>query len=105
MRLEQLQYLVDVAQTHSINSTAARCFATQQSVSVALKNLEQELDTLLLNRSATGVSLTRQGKETVKFSQDVLEGLVALKGKLAQINDQESNLCNESMENERSIRY
>ena len=45
MRLDQLKYLVDIAQTGSITSTSQRFFVTQQAVSKSIKQLETELDT------------------------------------------------------------
>ena len=43
MRLEQLQCLLDVAQTGSLTSTAKRLFVSQQAVSKSIKQLEEEL--------------------------------------------------------------
>ena len=40
MRLDQLKYLVDIAQTGSITSTSQRFFVTQQAVSKSIKQLE-----------------------------------------------------------------
>ena len=43
MRTEQLKYLVDVAETGSMNKTAERLFVSPQAVSKAIKQLEEEL--------------------------------------------------------------
>ena len=72
MRLEQLKYLVDVAQTHSITNTAQRFFITQQAISSSLKQLEEEFCATLLNRHSSGVTLTEQGKVVVDFAQRVI---------------------------------
>ena len=72
MRLEQLKYLVDVAQTHSITNTAQRFFITQQAISSSLKQLEEEFCATLLNRHSSGVTLTEQGKVGVDFAQRVI---------------------------------
>lgn len=53
MRTEQLQYLMDILKTGSINKTAQHFFISQQAVSNSLKQLENELGCTLLNRTAT----------------------------------------------------
>lgn len=75
MRLEQLQYLVDVADTHSITSTAQNFFVSQQAASNSLKSLENEMDAIFLERSPSGVELTAQGQEMAAFARRVLADL------------------------------
>ena len=62
MHTDQMAYLIDVAKTGSINTTAKRMFSSQQAVSESLKRLEAELNCTILNRSKRGVSLTEDGK-------------------------------------------
>lgn len=40
MRIEQLRYLSDIQNTHSISKTAKRFFVSQQAMSNSLKQLE-----------------------------------------------------------------
>lgn len=72
MRLEQLQYLLDIVETHSITNTAQRFFVTQQAVSSSLKQLENEMGAQLLNRCPSGVTLTKQGELAVGFAKRVM---------------------------------
>ena len=61
MELRQLRYFVKVAETLNF-SEAARClFVTQSTLSQQIKQLEQELDTVLLTRTSHSVSLTEAG--------------------------------------------
>lgn len=73
MRMEQLQYLVDVAETKSMSKTAERLFVTPQAISKNLKQLELELDEALLVRTSMGVELTRIGASVVALARDMLE--------------------------------
>ncbi|MBQ3205000.1 MAG: LysR family transcriptional regulator, partial [Peptococcaceae bacterium] len=59
MRMEQLKYLVDIAETKSMSKTAERMFVSPQAVSQSIKQLETELDTELLVRTNMGVLLTK----------------------------------------------
>lgn len=72
MRLEQLQYLLDIRHTQSITNTAQRFFVTQQAVSSSLKQLEGEMGATLLDRRPAGVTLTIQGQLAVGFAERVL---------------------------------
>ena len=62
MHLDQLQLILDLAQTHSFNQTAERHYTTQQSVSYSVKQLEKELNTQIFTRSKSGVSFTQEGE-------------------------------------------
>lgn len=103
MRLDQLKYLVDIAQTGSITNTSQRFFVTQQAVSKSIKQLETELDTEILIRTNAGVSFTEAGEEVVAFAKQVLEEETQLEEKLRHIrnkgqqkNDMQLSICSTS---------
>lgn len=73
MRLEQLKYLVDVAQTKSMSKTAEKFFLSPQAISKSIKQLEQELDTELLIRTNQGVGITKVGEEVVIYAKQMLD--------------------------------
>lgn len=73
MDFKQLSYLIDIAKTSSINTTAKRLFISQSTISESIKRLEQELDTKLLHRSHTGVELTNNGKFLLSQAIPIME--------------------------------
>lgn len=79
MRLEQLEYLVEVARTGSINQASEQLHTTQQNVSRALKQLEKDLDAALLVRTYRGVELTEAGRKTLALAQEILPKIYKLK--------------------------
>lgn len=79
MRIEQLQYLVEVAEVGSINLTAQKNYLSQQSLSDAIRKLEKEFDTELLKRSYNGVHLTDKGKLFVEKAKVILNNIEELK--------------------------
>lgn len=79
MRIEQLQYLVEVAETGSINLAAENNYLSQQSLSESIQKLEKEFGTELLKRSYKGVSLTEQGKFFVEKAKVILNSIDELK--------------------------
>lgn len=91
MRLEQLEYLVEISKTHSINAASENLNLTHQSLNRALKNLENELDAVLLTRTAKGVSLTEEGKRTLTAAEEVLAAIERLKSDLSDGGRAESD--------------
>ena len=62
MKLENLKYFVTVAQTGSINKAAELLYISQQSLSVTIKRLEEELNATLFIRNNKGIVLSDEGK-------------------------------------------
>ena len=54
MRLEQLQYFVQVVESHSFNKASQKLNITQPALTNALRALEEELGVQLLVRSHRG---------------------------------------------------
>ena len=63
MTLQQLNYIITIAQTGSINKAAEKLYVSQPSLTSAVKELEKELDIVLFNRTGRGVTLTAEGLE------------------------------------------
>ena len=87
MRLEQLEYLCEIAKRKSMNLASSKLFVSQQTLSTAIKNLEKELDCKLLERTYHGVFPTEIGQELIDISQDMLMRLDQLKLKIAAQNN------------------
>lgn len=73
MRIKQLEYLVKVAESSSITQAASELYISQPSLSHAIKELEEEMNVILLNRSQKGVALTTQGEEFLAYARQILE--------------------------------
>ena len=59
MRIETLQYFIEVAKSKSINAAAEKLYISQPALGIAIKNLEKELGFPLFERSHNGVKLTQ----------------------------------------------
>lgn len=73
MTIIQLEYLLAVANYGSFSLAAEKCFVTQPSLSMQVKNLEEELGVIVLDRSKkpvlptdAGLAVIRQAKEAVQ---------------------------------------
>ena len=87
MRLEQLEYLCEIAKRKSMNLASSKLYVSQQTLSTAIKNLEKELDTKLLERTYHGVFPTEIGQELINISQQMIIQLDQLKLKIAAKNN------------------
>jgi DNA-binding transcriptional LysR family regulator len=85
MDLRQLTFLIAVADAGAIRKAARELRMAQPPVSQALRQLESELGTELLQRSPAGITLTEDGEELVrrgrKILQDVAEAREAIRGR------------------------
>ena len=82
MKIEQIVYFLDIAQTQSISRTAERYFISQQAVSDAMKRLEQEFSCQLLRRKKNGVALTEEGEMFWVEAKKMMEVYTALQLKI-----------------------
>ena len=73
MTLQQLTYLVTVAECGNITDAAERLFISQPSLSAAIHNLEKEMGVTAFVRSNKGVTVTREGEELLSFARMLLE--------------------------------
>ena len=61
MNIQQLRYVVAIANSGTFREAASKLFVSQPSLSVAIKELEQELKYQIFTRTTTGAVLTSQG--------------------------------------------
>ncbi len=73
MTLQQLKYLVTVAECKNISEAAEKLYISQPSLSAAIHNLEEEMGVTAFARSNKGVSVTREGEELLSLARNLLE--------------------------------
>ena len=73
MTLNELRYIVAVAQERSFGRAAQRCFISQPALSVAIQKLEEELQTQLFERGKSEITVTPVGERIVEQAHKVLE--------------------------------
>lgn len=73
MTLQQLTYLITVAECGNITSAAEKLFISQPSLSTAIHNLEKEMGVTAFVRSNKGVVITREGEQLLSFARMLLE--------------------------------
>ena len=71
MTLTQLNYLITIAETKSLNKAAEQLYVSQPSLTNAMKELEKELGITLFYRSGRGVTLTNDGTEFLLYAKQI----------------------------------
>lgn len=77
MNLKDLTYFKHLAESLSFTTTAKHFYISQPSISLALKRLEDELDTVLIDRKRIhkNLSLTETGEILLKHSKKILKSI------------------------------
>lgn len=84
MRIEQLQYLVMIAEEKSLTQAAKQLYISQPSLSNSMKELEKEMHITLFHRSQKGITLTTEGEEFLSYARQILEQVDLMKRKYQQ---------------------
>lgn len=84
MTLQQLRYVIDVAETGSLSAAAKRLFISQPSLSAAIKGIEDRIGITIFLRNNRGVSLTKEGQEFVRYAKQVALQADVLETKYAE---------------------
>lgn len=73
MTLQQLRYVVTIAESSSMNEAAKQLFMSQPSLSAAIKDLEEEIGITIFTRSNRGIVETAEGKEFLGYARQMIE--------------------------------
>lgn len=71
MTIQQIKYIIGIADTGSFNKAAERLFVSQPSLTVSVHELEEELGIQIFNRNGRGISLTNDGIEFLAGAREL----------------------------------
>ena len=71
MTLQQLKYVIAIADSGSVNAASKRLYVSRPSLSSAVKDLEEEVGFEVFRRSNRGVIITAQGEEFLNYARQV----------------------------------
>ena len=73
MTLQQLKYVITVAETGTITEAANRLYVSQPSLTNAIHELEKEMNIVIFNRTNKGITLSKEGDDFLGYVRQVLE--------------------------------
>lgn len=85
MKLNQLEMLVLLAETGSVQAVSERMHRTQAAVSMALKGLEEDVGVPLFDRSGYRLTLSAQGWQFLRQAREVVKQHQRLHSLAAQL--------------------
>lgn len=84
MTIIQLEYFIAVANYGSFSAAAEHCFVTQPSLSMQIRNLEEELGVILLDRNNKPIVTTEAGRVVMEQAK---EAIAAFYGTKERVNE------------------
>lgn len=88
MTLQQLKYVVTVADKGTISEAAKELFISQPTITNAIKDLEKEMQITIFNRTNKGIIVSNVGNEFLAYARQVLEQANLLEEKFLNVKKQ-----------------
>ncbi|AGF58561.1 DNA-binding transcriptional LysR family regulator [Clostridium saccharoperbutylacetonicum] len=88
MTLQQLKYVVTVADKGTISDAAKELFISQPTITNAIKDLEKEMHITIFNRTNKGIVVSNIGNEFLAYARQVLEQANLLEEKFLNAKEQ-----------------
>ncbi|HKM05157.1 MAG TPA: LysR family transcriptional regulator [Lachnospiraceae bacterium] len=73
MTLQQLKYVIVVAEKGTISAASKFLFISQPSLSNAIRELEKEIQINIFNRTNKGIVISNEGAEFIGYARQVVE--------------------------------
>ena len=73
MTLQQLKYVITIADCNSMNKAASELFISQPTLSAAVRELEEEIGVTIFHRNNKGIVVTAEGNEFLGYARQLLE--------------------------------
>lgn len=73
MTLQQLKYIITIAETGTLSDAAKKLFITQPSLTKSVKELEKEMGITIFDRTNKGIAVSKEGEVFLGYARQVLE--------------------------------
>ena len=93
MTLQQLKYVLMVAETGTITEAANNLYISQPSLTNAIHELEKEMNIVIFNRTNKGITLSKEGEDFLGYARQVLEQAAILEDKYKGSNGGKKQFC------------
>ena len=93
MTLQQLKYVLMVAETGTITEAANKLYISQPSLTNAIHELEKEMNIVIFNRTNKGITLSKEGEDFLGYARQVLEQAAILEDKYKGSDGGKKQFC------------
>ena len=84
MTIQQIRYILGIAENGSFNKAAEKLFVSQPSLTASIRDSEDELGFKIFSRSSRGITVTERGRDFIKDALPVYEEFNKLISKHSQ---------------------
>ena len=88
MNIQQLRYVVAIANSGTFREAAEKMYVSQPSLSISVRDLEKELGFKIFRRTRSGTFLTRRGMEFYEKAQELVKGFDVFQNQYANPEDE-----------------
>ena len=88
MNIQQLRYVVAIANSGTFREAAEKMYVSQPSLSISVRDLEKELGFKIFRRTSSGTFLTRRGMEFYEKAQELVKGFDVFQNQYANPEEQ-----------------
>ena len=93
MTLQQLKYVITVAETGTITEAANKLFISQPSLTNAIHELEKEMRIVIFDRTNRGIHISKEGDDFLGYARQVLEQAAILEDKYKSASGGKKKFC------------
>lgn len=93
MTLQQLKYVITVAETGTITEAAKKLYISQPSLTNAIHDLEKEMNVEIFHRTNKGIDISKEGENFLGYARQVLEQAAILEDKYKNGSGGKKQFC------------
>ena len=93
MTLQQLKYIVLVAEKGNITDAAKALYISQPSLTAAIKELEKEMNIQIFDRTNKGVHVSKDGELFLGYARQILEQVYLLEDHYKNEENRKQEFC------------
>ena len=93
MTLQQLRYVIKVAECGNMTKAARELFISQPSLTNAIKELEKEMNVMIFQRTNKGVIVSKEGEIFLGYARQVLEQVYLLEDVYQKPEKRKQKFC------------
>ncbi len=94
MNLQQIEYVLKIAEERSFSKAAKKLFITQPSLSQIIAKLETQLGVQLFDRTTNPVQITQAGRIFIKHAREIITADELIKSEIAELSELKRGVLN-----------
>lgn len=92
MNLQQIEYIMTVAEERSFSKASKRLFITQPSLSQVISKVEKSLGTQLFDRSTNPLQITQAGNVFIKHAKEIIKADEMLRKEISELSEMKKGI-------------